>query len=255
MDVENIRLVAFAVLVALLLVSLPFYPGTFSPGHDPNSYNYKHQIEEGPTENVTGEADNVTGNLDFGGETDVEDITYEYEKLSPIAQVLFERTLNAKSLTHTPVVCEDYVLVCDGYYKHELPSEFTYGAGEEDELHYSIIESNGSQYLLRTGVLSPGAWQNLHIAILVTFFRALMLLLGGVIITATVIRLSDRWTGANGSRYSALVGAGAVFAVLGFLTPYLEIYGGIDFTSVLLASGATGVIGYIFVWYILRTRH
>lgn len=255
MDVKNTRLVAFAVLVALLLVALPFYPGTFSPGHDPNSYNYKHQIEEGPTENVTGEADNVTGNLDLGEETDVEQITYEYEELSPIAQVLFERTLNAESLTHTPAVCEEYVLICDGYYEHDLPSEFRYGVGGEDELRYSIIEFNGSQYLLRTGVLSSGAWENLHIAILVVLFRALMLLLGGAIITTTVIRLSNRWTGVNGGRYSALVGAGATFAVLGFLTPYLEIYGGIDYTSVLLASGVTAAIGYISVQYILRTRH
>lgn len=249
MDVEKPRLVSFAVLVALLLVALPFYPGTFSPGHDPNSYKYKHQIEEGPTENVT-------GNLDLGGETDVEHITYEYEELSPIAQVLFERTLNAESLTHTPVVCEEYVLVCDSYYKHDLPSEFKYGAAwEEDELYYSIIEFNGSQYLLQTGVLSPGAGENFLIAILAFFFRALTLLLGGAIITATVIRLSDRWTDGDGSRYSALVGAGAIFAALGFLTPYLEMYSGIDFTSVLLASGAIAAIGYIFVRYILRTRH
>ncbi len=247
MDVDNAGLVAFATVVALLLIGLPFYAGTFSPGYEPNSYNYEHEVEAGP-------ANNVTGELELGGETALNDITYEYEELSPMAQELFDRTLSADSSTYVPIVCQNYVLVCDGYYEQDLPSEFIYGPGPADEFRYSVIEFNGDQYLLRTGVAEAPNSPNFLLGFIWIFFRGLMFLHGGAIATATVIRLSDRWTGADGRGYTALVGVGALLAALGFLTPYLEIYGGIDIMTLLYVTGPVAAIGYIYVPFIWLVR-
>jgi len=247
MDVDNAGLVAFAIVVALLLIGLPFYPGTFTPGYEQNSYNYEHEIEAGP-------ANNVTGGLELGGGTNLEDITYEYEDLSPAAQELFDRTLSADSSTYVPVVCQNHVLVCDGYYKQDLPSEFIYGPGPQDEFRYSVIEYDGNQYLLRTGVSESPNSPNFVAGFIWLFLRGLMLLHGAAIAVATVVRLSDRWAGADGHGYTALVGVGTLLAALGFLTPYLEMYAGIDPLIILYASGPGAVIGYmcgLFIWGML----
>ncbi|WP_281193346.1 hypothetical protein [Halorubrum sp. F4] len=247
MDVDNTGVVAFAVVVALLLVGLPFYAGTFSPGYSPNSYNYEHEIEAGP-------ADDVTGGLELGDDTDLEDITYEYEEMSPTARELFDRTLRADSSEYVPDVCENYVLVCDGYYKQDLPSEFIYGPGMSDEFRYSVVEYDGNGYLLRTGV-EEGSGPNFLLGFVVFFVRGLMLLHGGAIAAATAVRLSDRWTGLGSRGYTALVGGGALLVALGVLTPYLEMYVGISPVTIVVASGTATVIGYVYgsvVWLFRR---
>ena len=251
MKVDNVGLVILAVVVAVLLIFLPFYAGTFAPGHVLAQYHYDHEIEAGPTDNVTGGVELGSGveldkRLDEG--TDIEDLRYyEYEKLSPTARVLFDRTLNTESGKYTPVVCENYVLVCDGYYEQDLPAEFTYGEGAQDELRYSVIESNGDEYLLRTGISLGGAWATIGEFWLMYFLRGLMILHGVAIIAATAVRLSDRWTvTTDGLGYSALVGTGALFAVLSFLTPYLQMYGGIKLITLLLATGGVTTTGYIY---------
>lgn len=247
-DVDNAGLVAAAIVVAVLLIGLPFYAGTFGSGYASPSYFYEHEIEAGP-------ADNVTGELELDGGTSIEDITYAYTGLSPTAQRLFERTLNAESREYTPTVCKNYVFVCDGYYEQDLPSEFTYGAGGGDEFRYSIIESDDGQYLLRTGVLGSASGEGFGEALLVYFLRGLMLLHGGAITAATAVRLSDRWAGPDGLGYTALVGTGALFTVLGYITPYLQMYGGIEYIVFLLATVAVAAIGYIygsFIWLLSR---
>lgn len=246
---SNIGLIAAAVVVALLLVSLAFYIGALAPGYDSNVENHEHNIEAGPSENVTSE-------VEFGPGTDLGKITYRYEELSPTAQELFDRTLAAGSATYTPDICTAYVLVCDGYYQEELPSEFTYGAGLDNPALYTVIEYGGDQYLLRTGVDYTANYANFAYAYVSLCFRGLLLFHAGAILTITLMRLRQR-TSTNTQLYTILIGGGALAAALGFLIPYLEMAVVSDRTGVFhLATVVTlGYAANAFVWVIAAVAH
>ena len=236
MNVDDAGLAAFAVVVALLLVGLPFYAGTFSPGYVTNPDDYEHAIEAGP-------ADDVSGGLELDQGTAVEDVTYEYAELSPTAQTLFDRARRAEPSPYVPVVCENYVLVCDGYRRGELPSEFTYGPGPQDEFRYSVIEEGDDRYLLRTGVTESAPSPNFLAGAVWILLRGAMLFHGVAIGAATAARLSDHRMGVSDRTYAALVGLGALFAAVGFLVPYLEMYVGVGSRTLLYASGLAVLLG------------
>lgn len=248
MNVDDGVPVAFAVVVALLLVGLPFYPGTFSPGYDTNSHIYEHAIEAGP-------ADGVADELELEAGTEPEDITYEYEALSPAARALFDRTLSADPTPYVPAVCHNYVLVCDGYFEEELPSEFVYGAGPQDEFRYSVIEYDGDRYLLRTGSIGYHNSPNFLYGFVWLFLRGAMLVHAALLAGATLVRLSERWAGADGRGYVALVAGGALLAAVGFLTPYLEILGVAGAGTIVAGTGVTVILGYLggaFRWLLAK---
>lgn len=239
----DIGLIAAAVVVALLLGALAFYPGVLAPGYNSNVVNYEHKIEAGPGENVTSE-------VEFEAGTDLEDITYRYEDLSPTAQELFDRTLAAGFGTYTADICTEHVIVCDGYYQEELPPEFTYGESLDNALLYTVIEYNGDEYLLRTGVDRTANNPNFLYGFYWIFFRGLLLLHAGAIATATLIRLY-RGTNTNNQIYAMLVGGGAVSATVGFLIPYIQMAGLVSGPGQLFWLVTVVVFGYVaaaFFW-------
>lgn len=233
-----------AVVVFLLLGGLAFYPGTLALGYDDDFWEYEHEIEAGPGDNVTSEVAFETG-------TDTEEITYRYEELSPIAQEFFDQTRTADSATYTPNICTDYVLVCNGYYEEELPTEFTYGQSLDNASLYTIIEYDGDSYLLRTGTAYEPNNPNFLYGFNMLFFRGFLLLHAGAIVTATLVRLSGRWKSVDDETYVDLVGGGVVSATVGFLLPYVELSGLVsgEASMTLLATAVT--LGYAVFGFVL----
>jgi len=250
---DSARIVAFAVVVFLLLASLAFYPGTLAPGYDGNTWNYHHEIEEGPGVNSS------TGG-EFEPATDPEYPSYRYEELSPTAQEMFDRTRTADSATYTPNICMDYVLVCNGYYEEELPTEYTYGVSLDNASLYTAIEYDGATYLLQTGISEAPNNPNFMYGFSILLFRGLLLLHAGTIATITLVRLSGRWTSANNDSYSNLIGGGVVFATAGFLLPYVELSGLIrgEWHMTLLASAVAvmyAVFGLVWLTMAIAQRY
>lgn len=234
---DGIGVVAVAVVVILLLIGLTFYSGTLALGYDISSYAYEHEIEAGPGDNVTSEVAFETG-------TDTEEITYRYEELSPIAQEFFDTTRAADSATYTPNICMDYVLVCNGYYEEELPTEFTYGGSLDNASLYTIIEYDGDSYLLRTGTSYAPNLFNIAYGYSMVLFRAFLFLHAGVIATATLFQLSGRWKSADDKTYANLVGGGVVAATVGFLMPYVQLSGLVSNWDSMTLLAMTIVFGY-----------
>lgn len=234
---DSASLVAVAVVVFLLLVSLAFYPGTLALGYEDDFWEYDHEIEAGPGDNVTSEVEFETG-------TDTEEITYRYEELSPIAQEFFDQTRTADSATYTPNICTDYVLVCNGYYEEELPTEFTYGQSLDNASLYTIIEYEGGSYLLRTGTSYEPNNPNFLYGFNMLLFRGLLLLHAGTIATITLVRLSGRWTSANDDVYTTLIGGGVASATAGFLLPYVQLSGLVSGEGSMTSLGTAVALGY-----------
>lgn len=234
---DDIGLVVVAVVVFLLLGSLAFYPGTFALGYDDNVWEYEHEIEARSGEDVT------RGGA-FEPATDLEYPSYRYEELSPTAQELFDRTRTTDSSTYTPDVCRDYVLICNGYYDEELPSEFTYGQSLDNASLYTAIEYEGANYLLRTGTAAEPNAPNFLYGFNLFLFRGLLLLHAGALATATVVQLSDRGLSANGKAYTLLVGGGVVAATVGFLLPYIQLSGLVSGEANMTLLGTAVALGY-----------
>ena len=215
---SNTGLIVAAAVVALLLGALAFYPGVLAPGYVlSDSVNYEHEIEAGP-------GDNVASEIEFGHPDDLEHITYRYEELSPIARELFDRTRTAESATYTPKLCTDRVLICDTYYHKNLPPEFIYGKSLDNVSLYTVVEYDGDQYLLRTGVDWTATYWNPLYGIVVLLFRGLLVFHAGALVATTLMRL-DPEDSMNTRLYAILIGGGTLAATVGFLVPYIEIAG------------------------------
>lgn len=234
---DDVGLVAVAVVVFLLLGSLAFYPGTLALGYDGDTWEYGHEIEGGP-------GDNITTGGEFESATDPEYPSYRYEELSPTAQEFFDRTRADDSATYTPNICEDYVLVCNGYYEEELPTEFTYGQSLDNASLYTAIEYDGATYLLRTGTSDEPLAPNFLYGFNFLLFRGLLLLHSGTLATITLVQLSGRWTSANDDTYTILIGGGTVFATAGFLLPYVQLSGLVSSESSMTLLGTAVALGY-----------
>lgn len=220
------------------------YLGTLALGYDGDTWEYGHEIEEGPSANITPEGE-------FEPATDAEYPSYRYEELSPTAQEFFDRTRTADSATYTPNICEDYVLVCNGYYEEELPAEFTYGQSLDNASLYTAIEYDDSTYLLRTGTSDEPLAPNFLLGFNILIFRGLLLLHSGTIATITLVRLSGRWTSANDDIYTILIGVGVVFATAGFLLPYVQLSGLVSGevpTTVLGTAVVFAYAAFALVW-------
>ena len=242
---SNTGLIVAAVIVALLLGALAFYPGVLAPGYNTNVEDYEQSIEAGPSENVTSEVELEAG-------TNLEQITYRYEELSPSAQELFDRTRTADSATYTPDICLEHVLVCNGYHQEDLPPEFTYGAGLDDASLYTVIEYGGDQYLLRTGVEYTANTANLLYGLLWLFFRGLLLFHAAIIVTTTLLRLSQR-INTNAQLYAILIAGGALTGTVGFLIPYIEMAGLVSGRGNVFRLVTIVTLGYavaVFAWLI-----
>jgi hypothetical protein len=234
---DGIGIMVVAVVVFLLLGGLAFYPGTLALGYEDDFWEYEHEIEAGPGDTVISEVEFETG-------TDTEEITYQYEELSPIAQVFFDQTRTADSATYTPNVCTDYVLVCNGYYENELPTEFTYGQSLDNASLYTIIEYDGDSYLLRSGTSYEPNNPNFLYGFNLLLFRGLLLLHAGTIAAITLVRLSGRWTSANDDVYTILIGGGVVSATAGFLLPYVQLSGLVSGEANMTLLGTAVALGY-----------
>lgn len=242
----DVGLMIAAVVVALFVGTLAFYSGVLAPGYNSNVQNYEHSIEAGPGENVTSE-------VELGDGTDLEHITYRYEELSPIAQELFDRTRTADSATYTPDICREHVVVCDGYYQDELPSEFRYGAGLDDASLYTIIEYDGDEYLLRTGSPYTHNNPNFFYGFLSMFFRGLLILHAGALVIATLMRWRQE-TSTNTQLYTILIGTGVLVGIVGFSIPYIEMAGLVSYQGELVRLVTAVTLGYTiiaFIWLIV----
>lgn len=228
---------AVAVVVFLLLGGLAFYPGTLAPGYDGDTWKYHHETEEGPGVNSSTEGE-------FESTTDPEYPSYRYEELSPTARKFFDRARTADSATYTPNICEDHMLVCNGYYEEELPTEFTYGLSLDNASLYTAIEYNGATYLLRTGSAYEFNNPNFLLGFNILLFRGLLLLHSGTIATITLVRLSGRLTRANDDIYTILLGGGVVSAMTGFLLPYVQLSGLFRGEASMTFLGTAVALGY-----------
>ena len=234
---NNGGLVAVAVVVFLLLGGLAFYPGTLAPGYDRDTSEYHHEIVAGPGINSS-----IGGEYELA--TNPEYPSYRYEELSPTAQEFFDRARTADSATYTPNICEDHMLVCNGYYEEELPSEFTYGLSLNNASLYTAITYDGATYLLQTGSAYEFNNPNFLLGFNILLFRGLLLLHSGTIATITLVRLSGRWTRANDDLYTILIGGGVVSATTGFLLPYIQLSGLFRDEASITFLGTAVALGY-----------
>lgn len=222
------RLRVLGLGVALLLVVLALYPGTLaSPSLSPHeSVQYSHAVEPESSERYA----------EWTEEVDLD--TYAYEDLSPPARELFDRTRAAEpsqygwKYTYTPRVCRDAVLVCDGFFRHELPAEFTYGEELTPQEALVIVEDGDDRYLLKTGQFGHGDRFGppvRQVGVWLTVFP-LALFVGVVAVSAA----SDRVLVGT-------VGWGVLVATLAVLAPYLEMIGA-------MSARLLGVLLVMTVW-------
>ncbi|QZA88017.1 hypothetical protein K0C01_09450 [Salinarchaeum sp. IM2453] len=128
------------IITAVLLIGCLFYLGSlaypyiFSGGAD-----YHHSVSPETDEHYEDIVHEHNDTIEV----------HQYEELSPAAQEVFNRAKVDGSFT--PDICQNYTIICDGYYKDELPDDFTYGEGLSIDEAYDIIEQDDNRYLLLTG--------------------------------------------------------------------------------------------------------
>lgn len=215
------------IAVAVVVLGLAFYPGTLtSPyvtGEDTPRYAHTMVPESSPQyEEVTREHDPEV---------------YQYDELSPTGRELFDRTRAAEprlygERRYIPVVCRDFVLVCDAYARDQLPEEFTYGTELTYEEAFVFVEDGDDRYLLQTGITGHLLFAPFPVGFALAWLT--MLPLAGFVAVVTGRSESDRVLGG-------VVGGGAVVATLGVLAPYVEMAG-------LVSTWVIGVVLLGGVW-------
>ena len=214
MSPSSRRLVRISgIFIAVLLIALAFYPGTLATPYvtAQDSPRYAHTIlpESSPIyEEYTDKYDPEV---------------YRYDELSPVAQELFDRTRAAEprpqyngNRRYVPDVCGEFMLVCDGYAQDELPEEFTYGTELPPEETLAFVEDGDDRYLLQTGYTD-------HVTLFAIPFRLFIAWLTMFPLAAFVIVVA--FTAESDRVLAGTIGAGALVAILSFLTPYLQMNG------------------------------
>lgn len=199
------------IVVAVLLLGLAVYPGTFTSPYvtGEDTPRYAHTIvpeSSSQYEEVTSEHDPEI---------------YQYDDLSPTAQELFDRTRAAEprrngERRYIPDVCREFVLVCDEYATKDLPEEFTYGTQLNYDEAFVFIEDGDERYLLQTGITGHLFFAPFPVGFALAVLT--MLPLAVFVATVTVRSRSRRVLGGA-------VGGGALVGILGVLAPYVEMVG------------------------------
>lgn len=217
------------VLVAALLLALSFYPGTVA---SPYAEGYEHQHRIVP-ETAAGY-----------NETFEEAPEYRYSELSPRARTFFDRTRSSPNDEYEPTVCEDWTLTCDAYEPEELPDEFTYGDELPAEEATVVVRDGDEAYLLKTGTTRlPFFYVPFRLFKAWAAMIPASVFVGGVALRAEDERL-----------LAGVTGAGAIVGLVGFATPYIEMFGPVQAPTLangLLVGVWTGFAG-LALYYIER---
>ena len=221
------------IAVAVFLLGLAFYSGTLtSPyvtGQDTPRYAHAIVPESSPQYE------------EYVEEHDTE--VLRYDELSPMAQELFDRTRAAEPRSYDgerefiPVVCRDFVLVCDAYPQDDLPDEFTYGTELTYEEAFVFVEDGDDRYLLRTGITGHLFFGPLPVDFVIRWLTMLPL--------AALVAVITRRSESDRVLVGAVVGSAAV-AALGVLAPYAEMAG-------LVSTWKIGVLLAGGVWFSIFT--
>lgn len=157
---DDSRLAAVSLLVALLLVGLVWYPATLSSLSAP-SYQYEHRVDPAGTEAYEQRHAEIT---EDGGDLR----TVQYESLSSDAQRLFDRTLRTDpgrdgGYEYEPEVCEAGVAACPLLEREDLADELHYDRSLPAADAALIVETEDGRYLFSTFAAAPdghdlGGW-------------------------------------------------------------------------------------------------
>lgn len=204
------------IAVATALVGLVFsYSGALaSPYHDTglDGYYDNRIVEEaGDIESI--ERSDVTG------QTPV----YQYDELSPVAREVFDKTRSAGGAAYTIPICNEWALTCDEYYESDVPDEFQYGAVghnvDESEL-YTVVEYDGTAYVLQTGALGHGDGWDLSGLPLFLGSSLMVLLVSGVLVH-NAVRPPEHSRNGFGLWDAVIASLIGVFALA---VPYLHMW-------------------------------
>ena len=229
------------VVVALALIGLIFsYPGAISSPYSDTGLDgyYDNQIVE--------RADDIES-IEHSAVTD-ETTVYQYDKLSPVAKEVFDKTRSAADDSFTIVLCHEWTLTCDKYYESEIPDEFQYGIVgnnvDKNEL-YTVVEDEGEAYVLQTGALAPVTGWDLSGLPLVISSSLMVLLVSGVLVH-NAIKPPEQ----IGNGFAAWdIGAALLVGTFALAVPYLHMW---DILSVhwsrrlITGAVALGVPAYYF---------
>lgn len=200
-------------VIAVLLLGLAFYPGTFATPYVTAQETPKY------THTIVPESSSLYDEFteDYNHEV------YQYDELSPVGQELFDQTRAAEprpqyngERRYIPDVCRDFMLVCDEYSQDELPEQFTYGTELDYEDAFVFIEDGDDRYLLQTGITGHLFFAPFPIDFAIRWLTVLPLALFITVVTHKAE--SDRVLGGA-------VGGGIVVATVGILAPYIEMVG------------------------------
>lgn len=211
------RLRLTGVLVAILLLGLAGYSGTLASPYviGQDSLQYSHAI---------------VPETSAAYDEDVQPV-YQYDELSPVARTFVDRTRASPHGEYIPIVCGDFMLVCDEYTRDELPEEFTYG----EQLHYGeglvFIEDGNDRFLFETGTTFHGL-PALPVRLLSAWGTVLPL--AAIVAGITLRSRKDRVLAGT-------VSIGVLVAALCLLAPYTEMVG-------LISARAIGLLLVSAVW-------
>lgn len=218
------------VVVALALVGLAFYPGTFATPYA-DDYEYRHQI----VPDTAADYENTVEQAQV----------YQYSELSPVAQTFVDRTRSAPNDVYVPTVCQDWTLTCDAYRADELPEEFTYGDELRTEEANVVIADGEERFLLQTGMVGHG-WFYLPFRLLSAWLALLPL--------AVIVGRAAHW-GMDDRALSLRVGGGAAVGCLAFAAPYVEMAGSVSGTAIGLWTAGAVWLGLLAIggrWVVRR---
>lgn len=207
----------FGALVAILLFGLATYSGTLASPYltGQDSLQYSHAIVPETSAAYDEEVQPV----------------YQYDELSPVAQTFVDRTRAAPNGKYIPDVCQDFMLICDGYTRDELPDEFTYGR----QLRYGeglvFIEEGNDRFLFETGSTFHG----------LPFIPVRLLSAWLTVLPLSVIVAVAAFRSENDRVLACTVSSGVLVAALCLLAPYIEMAG-------LVSAQAIGLLLVSAVW-------
>ncbi|MFD1571834.1 hypothetical protein [Halorubrum laminariae] len=204
------------IAVALALIGLIFsYPGAISSPYSDTGLDgyYDNQIVERA---------NDIESIEHSAVTD-ETTVYQYDKLSPVAKEVFDKTRSAADDSFTIVLCHEWTLTCDEYYESDVPDEFQYGAVghnvDEHEL-YTVVEDEGEAYVLQTGALGHADGWDLSDLPLVISSSLMVLLVSGVLVHNTIKPPEQ-----SGNGFAAWdIGAAFLIGTFALAVPYLHMW-------------------------------
>lgn len=218
-----------AILVAVVLLGLVFYPGTFAPAYESDSSSIVNEAEY----MIAHEDDPVFDAIahkqaarDDPNATLVDPEPTPVADLSPAARQVFteghvqplEPRPNDEHdwRVYEPGVCTDYVLVCDGLRDH--PEEISRShAADSNDRYLLVADDDGEQWLLTsnvifTDILAIGdPWLGLFV-----FRLAILAPYAGVLVL-----MADNVRDSQSRTLRTLTGGGLALAVLAVGYPSL----------------------------------